>query len=74
MNASTQRQIVRWMHILLSLPMFFFIYGPGASDADVVRAVRFVFVPIVVLSGVWLWKGHVVMRRLKVIYRSHVAE
>jgi thiosulfate reductase cytochrome b subunit len=74
MNASTQRQVVRWIHIILSIPIFYFIYGPGASDPDAVRAVRFVFVPVVVLSGLWLWKGHVLVRRLKLIYRSHVAE
>ncbi len=55
-------------------PHFYFIYGPGASDPDAVRAVRFLFVPVVVLSGLWLWKGHVLVRRLKLIYRSHVAE
>ena len=70
MNASTQRQVVRWIHLILSVPILYFIYGPGASDPNVVRAVRFVFVPVVVLSGLWLWKGHVLVRRLKLIDRS----
>lgn len=74
MNASTQRQVLRWIHIALSIPIFYVLYGPGASDPDAMRAVRFVVVPVVVLSGLWLWKGHVLVRHLKLIYRSHVAE
>ncbi len=58
MKASTERKIVRWLHILLSIPILGYIYGPVAAIPEAANAVRFVFLPVVVLSGFWMWKRH----------------
>ena len=57
MKASTERLIIRWIHILLSIPVIGYIYGPVARLHYAASAVRWVFFPIIVLSGFWLWKG-----------------
>jgi hypothetical protein len=62
MKASTERKIIRWLHILLSIPIIGYIYGPVASIPRAAMAVRVVFLPVVALSGLWLWKGHLVKR------------
>ncbi len=62
MKAATQRKIIRWMHILLSIPILGYIYGPVASIPPAAWMVRFIFLPVVVLSGLWMWKGHLLKK------------
>lgn len=58
MKASTERSIIRWLHIVLSIPIIGYIYGPVSSIPMAVTAVRWVLFPIVILSGFWMWKGY----------------
>ncbi|MCF6404865.1 hypothetical protein L3C95_18340 [Chitinophaga filiformis] len=58
MKASTERKIIRWLHILLSIPILGYIYGPVSTMPAAANAVRFVFLPVVVLSGFFMWKRH----------------
>lgn len=58
MKAATERIILRWVHLVLSIPLIGFIYGPLPNIPNATAAVRYVFMPIVVLSGLWMWKGH----------------
>lgn len=71
MKASTERKIIRWVHILLSIPIIGFIYGPVASIPRTAMIVRWILFPIVVLSGFWLWKGHLLKKwvRTKIFSR-----
>ena len=64
MKAATQRNLVRWLHIIASIPIAGYIYGPVADIPRAAFAVKFVIVPIVVLSGLWMWKGHLVRKAL----------
>lgn len=61
-RASTERKIIRWVHIILSIPIIGYIYGPVAGIPQAVTAIRFVLFPLVVLSGLWMWKGAAVKR------------
>jgi len=58
MKAATERKILRWVHLLLSIPIIGYIYGPVAEIPRAAFATRWVFVPIVVLSGLWMWQRH----------------
>ena len=60
MKASAERKLIRWLHILISIPIVGYIYGPVAGIPQAAWAVRFIFFPVLVLSGLWLWKGYVV--------------
>lgn len=62
MNAALERKIIRWMHIILSIPILGYVYGPVADLYYGSRAVKWVFLPVIILSGLWLWKGHVVKK------------
>ncbi len=64
MKAPTQRFMVRWLHIVTSIPIAGYIYGPVANMPHAAFAVKWIIVPVVVLSGLWMWKGHVVKREL----------
>jgi len=62
MNQATQRTIARWIHLILSIPIIGYIYNPFDKLPGYARPTRFVFFPIMVLTGLWMWKGHVVRR------------
>jgi hypothetical protein len=59
MKDATKRSIVRWLHIICSIPIIGYIYSPFDQIPNYAPFTRFVFVPIMVLSGLWMWKGHV---------------
>lgn len=65
MKASTQRKIFRWAHLLFSIPILGYIYGPVSTIPGAKIAVRIFFFPFVVISGLWLWKGHQVKNYIK---------
>ena len=62
MNEATKRSIVRWIHIIFAIPIFGYIYSPFERIPQYARPTRFVFVPIMILTGLWMWEGHVVRR------------
>jgi len=62
MKEATKRSIFRWIHIVFAIPILGYIYSPFEKLPDYAPKTRFVFVPVMVLSGLWMWKGHVVRR------------
>ena len=62
MSQSTKRWILRTIHIVFSIPIAGYIYSPFDKIPSYAPATRFVFVPVLVLSGLWMWKGHVLRR------------
>jgi hypothetical protein len=62
LNQAITRLIVRWIHIVLSIPIIGYIYSPFEEIPKYAPLVRFVFLPVMVLSGLWMWKGHVLRR------------
>jgi hypothetical protein len=66
MSNAMERKIMRWIHLILSIPIIGYIYGPVAERPEAVFATRVFFVPIVILTGLWMWKGHL----LKKLFRK----
>jgi len=62
MKEATKRSIVRWIHIVVSIPILGYIYSPFEEIPKYADFVRLVVVPVILLSGLWMWKGHVVRR------------
>jgi hypothetical protein len=63
-NRSLTRTICRWIHLFFSIPILGYIYSPFDKLPSYAPKTRYVFVPIMILSGLWMWKGHVVRRLL----------
>jgi hypothetical protein len=57
-----QRTVFRWIHIILSIPILGYIYSPFEELPNYAHVTRFYFVPTIVLTGLWMWKGHLVRR------------
>lgn len=62
MTQATQRTIFRWIHLVFGLPILGYVYGPMEEVAPYAPMFRYVFVPVIVLSGLWMWKGQLVSR------------
>ena len=62
MKEANKRWVFRWIHIVCSIPIIGYIYSPFDQIPNYAPATRFVFLPIMVLTGLWMWKGHVVRR------------
>ena len=61
-SAATQRVIIRWTHLVLAIPIIGYIYSPFQNLPDYAPVVRYIALPVMVLTGLWMWKGHVVRR------------
>ena len=53
----TRRKILRTIHLILSIPILGYIYGNPSDVQQYAGAVRFVFVPVIILSGFWMYSG-----------------
>ena len=62
MQSATKRVIVRWIHIVCGIPIIGYIYSPFEKLPDYAPLTRFVFLPVMVITGLWMWKGHLVRR------------
>lgn len=61
-TSATQRTIFRWIHIILSIPIYGYIYSPFDKLPGYATPTRFIFFPAMVLTGLLMWKGHLLRR------------
>lgn len=52
-----KRSILRWVHLVVAIPILGYIYQPPAEAQQYADPVRFIFVPIMILSGYWMYAG-----------------
>ena len=52
MNQGIKRSIVRWIHIVFSIPMLGYIYSPFEEIPKYASRVRFVVVPVMLPFGI----------------------
>ena len=57
MSIATKRAILRSIHLIVSIPVLGYIYEPASEVQQYAGAVRFIFVPVMILSGYWMYSG-----------------
>jgi hypothetical protein len=62
MKEATKRSLIRWFHLTLAIPIIGYIYSPFELIPSYAFPTRFIFLPAMVLSGLWMWKGPWVRR------------
>ena len=62
MNPRLTRLTLRSIHIVLSIPIYGYIYSPFQKLPQYAGPTRFVFFPLMVLTGLLMWKGHLLRR------------
>ena len=61
-SAATQRIIVRWIHLVLAIPIIGYIYSPFQELPNYAPVVRYIAIPVMAVTGLWMWKGHLLRR------------
>jgi len=59
---SAKRSILRWIHIIFAIPIIGYIYSPFEELPNYAPIVRYIAFPIIMLSGLLMWKGHLLRR------------
>src|SRR5712671_1284939 len=57
MTNAAKRSILRWIHLIVTIPILGYIYGPPSEVEQYAGAARFIFVPVIILSGYWMFSG-----------------
>lgn len=54
---ATKRSILRWIHLVLAIPIIGYIYSPFSELPNYAPIVRYIAFPIILLSGLWMYAG-----------------
>ena len=59
MKASTKRLILRIVHLVAVIPVLGYSYQPASEAEQYAGVTHFVFIPVVILTGYWMYAGFV---------------
>jgi hypothetical protein len=62
MKDATKRSIFRWIHIICGIPIIGYIYDSPTDTPNYAWSIRSLFFPALLISGLWMWKGHLIRR------------
>jgi thiosulfate reductase cytochrome b subunit len=57
MSNATNRAILRWIHLILAIPIIGYVYSPFAEPPSYAPIVRYIAFPVVLLTGMWMYAG-----------------
>lgn len=56
------RITLRWVHFILGLVILCYIYSPFHKYLFFQIFIKFIAIPVIVLSGIWIWKFNIFNR------------
>ena len=62
LNQARVRAILRWGHILEGMFLVAYVYSGSHPNAILTSIARFVVMPLIVASGLWLWQQGRIIR------------
>ena len=65
MNAARLRTALRWFHIFVAFFLGAYFYSPFAGAEWMLPVIKFVLIPLLVVSGVAMWQQPKIMHRLR---------
>jgi hypothetical protein len=57
-----QRTIVRWVDLILAIPIIGYVYSPFEEIPSYAPLLRYGFMPAIMLAGLCFWKGQLARR------------
>jgi hypothetical protein len=57
MSNATKRAILRSIHLVFAIPIIGYVYSPFGELPNYAPVVRFVSIPVLILSGYWMYSG-----------------
>ncbi|MCZ8091149.1 MAG: hypothetical protein O9282_05210 [Flavobacterium sp.] len=64
MKLSAIRNITRLLHIVDGAFIIAYFYSPLGNIAGLKQIITWFILPSIILSGIWLWKGHLLYKNL----------
>jgi hypothetical protein len=68
------RGILRWVHVILGLVVMCYIYSPFHASRFFQVMVKFAVIPVITVSGLWLWKFQAFNKRLRMHFFQRKSE
>jgi uncharacterized protein (DUF2141 family) len=68
MTTTNTRNAMRWVHIGIGAIIVAYVYSPWGSLPLFQLAVQAIVLPTVILSGLWLWKGHLLRKMVPLLF------
>ena len=56
-SSGAKRSILRWIHLVFVIPTLGYIYEPASEVQQYAGGVRFIFLPVLMFSGYWMYAG-----------------
>ena len=56
------RTFARWLHLLLAIPILGYVYSPFENLPSYAFPTRYIFMPALIVMGLWMWQGQRVLR------------
>lgn len=56
-SSAIKRSILRAIHLIVTIPILGYIYSEPSEVQQYAGVARFVFVPVLILSGYWMYAG-----------------
>ena len=66
LKAKKVRIAIRWMHIVLGLVVMCYIYSPFHENESFQIVMKFVIIPVITITGIWIWQFRAVNKFLGV--------
>ncbi len=66
MNEAKLRVLLRWIHIILGLVLMCYVYSPLGQVKEFQITVKFIVLPAIALTGVWIWKFQLLNQALRI--------
>lgn len=63
MNTAQLRGLLRWIHLVGAATIGTYVYAPWRELAWFTLGMQLVIIPSLSLTGLWLWKGHLLRRK-----------
>ncbi len=64
MNPQKERKVIRRLHIIGGTLLAVYVYSPWSAIQAVDLVMEIVILPLLITSGLWLWKGMIVKKWL----------
>lgn len=65
MKISTERAVIRSIHLIGAALIGTYIYSPWSNLAWFTLLNQVVVIPLLAISGIWMWKGHKIRAALR---------
>lgn len=63
MKTAQLRGLIRWIHLLGAAAIGTYVYAPWRDVAWFTLLMQVLVIPSLSLTGLWLWKGHLLRRK-----------